>query len=378
MLHCMQQSDVPSPIHPVLSDPRIALLDERSQVFRAMVDGWATQQHSRRLRPETVRHRTRLIERFRSFAGSDPWEWKPVDLEDFTTSLLSGDRPAAHSTIRGVHVAIRLFCEYASSSDYPWVAECQRRFGLEPTQICHRWNTAEHLAGFEGRANRRPFDYEELQRLFDAADARVEHIVASRKKGALAALRDAQIIKTAYAFGLRRREVLGLDLADLRANPNRPEWGSYGAVHIRNGKSSNGSAPRRRTVLTVPHFDWAVQSLRYWVEEVRPRFGQDHHAALWPSERHGRLSDRTLDDRFAIIRNDAGLPPELTLHSLRHSYVTHLIEFGYSGRFVQDQVGHAFASTTAIYTSVADGYRHAVVKNAMKEFYEMGDDDGQV
>ncbi|MDF2664329.1 MAG: site-specific integrase [Microbacterium sp.] len=334
-----------------------------------MVEGWATQQQSRRLRPETVKNRLRLIERFRAFTGADPWEWRPGDLEDFTSLLLSGDRPAAHSTVRGVHVAIRLFCEYVSSPDYPWAEECRRRFGEEPVQICHRWNTAEHLAGFEGRSIRRPFDYDELQMLFDTADARVDRVASSRKKGLLAALRDAQIVKTAYAFGLRRREVLGLDLTDLRINPSRPEWGSYGAIHVRNGKSSNGGAARRRTVLTVPHLDWIVDSLRYWVEEARPLLDQDHHAALWPSERRGRLSNRTFDERFASIRDEAGLPAELTLHSLRHSYVTHLIEFGYSSRFVQDQVGHTFASTTAIYTSVADEYRHAIVRNAMQDFY---------
>jgi site-specific recombinase XerD len=54
----------------------------------------------------------------------------------------------------------------------------------------------------------------------------------------------------------------------------------------------------------------------------------------------------------------ADLPDELDLHSLWHSYVTHLIEFDYPECFVQDQVGHAYASTTAIYTGVSDDYRN--------------------
>ncbi|MFZ4142739.1 tyrosine-type recombinase/integrase [Streptomyces griseoincarnatus] len=58
-----------------------------------------------------------------------------------------------------------------------------------------------------------------------------------------------------------------------------------------------------------------------------------------------------MDDVFSSIREAAGLDDTLDLHCLRHSYITHLIEFGYPERFVQDQVGHRYASTTAIYTN---------------------------
>lgn len=45
-----------------------------------------------------------------------------------------------------------------------------------------------------------------------------------------------------------------------------------------------------------------------------------------------------------------------------HSYVTHLIEFGYPERFVQDQVGHRHGSTTALYTWVSDEYRNRLLE----------------
>jgi integrase/recombinase XerD len=69
---------------------------------------------------------------------------------------------------------------------------------------------------------------------------------------------------------------------------------------------------------------------------------------VWVTERCGRVSVRGLDRAFDEAREAAGLPSELDLHALRHSYVTHLVEFDYPERFVQDQVGHAYASTTAI------------------------------
>ena len=72
-----------------------------------------------------------------------------------------------------------------------------------------------------------------------------------------------------------------------------------------------------------------------------------------------------MNDAFADARDAAGLPRELDLHSLRHSYITHLVEFGYPEKFVQDQVGHSYASTTAIYTHVSDEYRTRLIRNAL-------------
>jgi integrase/recombinase XerC len=56
-----------------------------------------------------------------------------------------------------------------------------------------------------------------------------------------------------------------------------------------------------------------------------------------------------LNEAFVAARDDAGLDEHLDPHCLRYSFVTHLTEFGYPARFVQEQVGHASASTTEIY-----------------------------
>jgi len=57
------------------------------------------------------------------------------------------------------------------------------------------------------------------------------------------------------------------------------------------------------------------------------------------TERGQRISARSVDDRFARWRTAAGLPTELSVHCLRHSYVSHLIEDGVDPLFVQQQVG---------------------------------------
>lgn len=78
-----------------------------------------------------------------------------------------------------------------------------------------------------------------------------------------------------------------------------------------------------------------------------------------------------MNEAFEGAREAAGLPKELDLHCLRHSYVTHLIEFDYPERFVQDQVGHEYASTTALYTGVSDEYRNRLLKRSLDRHAEM-------
>ncbi|MFF4350395.1 tyrosine-type recombinase/integrase [Streptomyces sp. NPDC001530] len=74
--------------------------------------------------------------------------------------------------------------------------------------------------------------------------------------------------------------------------------------------------------------------------------------ALWPSERGPRVGVQRLDSRFAAYRDAA-----LEFHSPRRSYITHLIEDSHDPLFVQQQVGHDHASTTAIYTCVSSDFR---------------------
>jgi site-specific recombinase XerD len=354
--------------------PGVVHLDEPAAVFEAMLSGWARQQKSRLLADGTVEPRMALLRRFVEFTASFPWQWTAADVEDFTASLMSGGDRLAPSTIRGYHLTLRMFCDYLLDGRYGWVGQCEERFGQLPSQVCHDYNTAAHLVEYEGLPARRPFTYEELQTLFDFLDSRVEVIAGSGRKGALAALRDAVMVKTAYAFGLRRRELCYLDVADLRPNPSMPRWGSFGALHVRYAKSSRGSAPRRRTVLAVPEFDWAIDGLRQWVQQARPLLGPGPRQELWLTERSQRVSVKTIDHRFAALRGQAGLPKELTLHCLRHSYVTHLIEFGYPERFVTEQVGHSYASTTAIYTSVTNDFKTKTLQAALERVYSSDGD----
>lgn len=346
-------------------------LDPAAATFAAMLDGWATQQRSRFLKASTVTARLGLVRRFAEFSNEYPWQWQPAEVEEFFSVKRSGDQPLAVSTARSHQNALRMFCDYILDARYGWVTECLDRFGVAPVQILHEWNTITHVSEFEGDPRRRPLTYDEVQDLFDAADSLVERIRASGRKGALAAQRDSVVIKTIYAFGLRRQEAWGLDLVDLRHNPKVVQFGRFGGLFVRWGKSSKGNAPKRRTVLTVPEMDWIVGVLEQWTDEIRPAFGPRSHPGLWATERAGRMSMRSINEAFATARQEAGLPGTLDLHCLRHSYVTHLVEFDYPERFVQDQVGHAYASTTAIYTGVSDEYRNRLLLRSLQGHREL-------
>lgn len=359
----------------VLAD-NVAPLDPEPAVLEAMLSGWARQQRARFLREQgTIVPRLALVQRLVAFSGLYPWQWTPAEYEAWVDHLRSGSRPLAVSTARNYEVVLRLFCEYLLAPSSGWVAVCTERFGQAPQQVVHEWNSVIHRSEYEGRPSRRPLSYDEVQALFDAADALPAAIRGRGRKGALSALRDAALLKTVYAFGLRRQEATRLDLVDLRRHAKAPQHGRAGAVHVRYGKASRGGAPRRRTVLLVPEMDWVVGVLEHWIGEVRPALSPGAHPALWVTERRGRVSTRSANEAFIAARDAAGLAPELDLHCLRHSYITHLIEFGYPERFVQEQAGHAYAATTAVYAGVSDDYRNRLLARALRGRHpEMWDD----
>lgn len=160
-----------------------------------------------------------------------------------------------------------------------------------------------------------------------------------------------------------------MDRTDFSRNPRAPELGRYGKLLVRYGKRSRGSAYRRRTVLSV--MPWAVECVADYEENVRDRFGRAPAEVFWPTERGGRQRPREIEDRFAEYRDALGLDAALTPHCLRHSYVTHQIEDGADPRFVQEQVGHRYASSTAIYTGVSGDFMDTMMLRSLDRTREL-------
>jgi integrase/recombinase XerC len=333
-------------------------------VFDAILAGWRAQQAARHLAPSTKREREATVRRFRADVERWPWEWRALDVDEWLEDLGGPPRRLVVSTLRGFQGALRAFLEYLTDERDPWAAICEREFGRRPVQVIDERNRIAHVTDFEGQPGRRPLTREELMAFLDFCDAQVHSRRALGRKGALAAFRDAALFKTIYAFGLRRQEAARPDVADFGENPHRASFGRYGTLSVRFGKASRGSAPKRRNVLTV--FDWSVEVLVQYVEEVRPLYGRGEHPALWLTERGARIESVHVSKRSAELRDALGLAGELTVHSLRHSYVTHLIEDGFDELFVRMQVGHRFASTTALYTGVSGAYKNDAMRAALR------------
>jgi site-specific recombinase XerD len=150
--------------------------------------------------------------------------------------------------------------------------------------------------------------------------------------GTVANIKHRALLSTIYATGARITEAVHLQVGDID--------GARMLVHIRHGK---GGKPRM-----LPMSQALRELLReYWRAE-RPR------TFLFP----GQTADRPLDFTgvqrvFQVARLRARIDKPASVHTLRHSYATHLLELGVDLRTIQKLLGHSCLSTTAIYTHVS-------------------------
>ncbi|MBB2988258.1 integrase [Terracoccus luteus] len=324
-----------------------------------MLDGWRNQQLSRNLQFATIEQRLRCVQRFLDHVNEDPWNWTPAMVEEFSADLRTV-KHVAHSTLRGFHGSLRAFTSYISNPDYGWDSVCDQYFGTHPAQVFFDWNTAPHVQEYDGRPTKRPYTREEINLIFDYADDEVERIGKSGRKGWQSAYRDAVMMKIAYGYGLRFNELRHLQTIDFARNPHAREFGAFGVCKVRYGKARRASPHKPRSVLTV--WRWTPGILQDWLANGR---GDPDTLDLFPSERGGLVGESTLIRRVRRYCQELGLPDGLDLHSFRRSYVTHLLEAGWDPRFVQDQMGHEYASTTGIYQFVSDEFRSSTLRNAL-------------
>lgn len=87
------------------------------------------------------------------------------------------------STARTYEVTLTLFVEYLLDRRYGWVDSCEERFGQARQVVCHEVNSVVHTLEYEGDPRRRPLTYDDVQALFDAADARSRPDPRTRAKG---------------------------------------------------------------------------------------------------------------------------------------------------------------------------------------------------
>jgi integrase len=340
--------------------PGVTLLRPAGAAFEKMIEGFVACQQARALKPDTIAGRVRTVRQVHAFSDAFPWEWNASIFDQWSAAVAAA---VAHSTLGQKQLQLRAFLSYLTNPAYEWASVCREMFGTFPTMVLAELNAVRHSQGYVGRPSRnRPLTRPEVRVFFGQMDPEIARLRAAGHKGALTAARDLAMFTTMYAWGLRRRETARLETHDWRRQAKLPEFGDFAGLAVRWGKALPGQPPRRRMVISV--WPWAVATVRYYVQHIRPLFYLDRpdDGVMFPTERGGEISGRSVNDRFAHWRTLTGLPDYLCPHCLRHTYVTRLIEAGYDASFVTEQVGHSHAATTAIYTALSSDYKNSKVR----------------
>lgn len=174
--------------------------------------------------------------------------------------------------------------------------------------------------------------------------AQVLNAVDTREASGLG-IRNRAMLETLYSTGMRRSELIRLDLTDLDSE--------RGTVMIRQGK---GKKDRM-----VPIGARALAWIARYVDEVRPHYlDDDNDNTLFLSKYYGRLAANQLSgiakDTIAcadLERVRTHGPLKSSCHLFRHACATHMLENGADIRYIQALLGHSELSTTEVYTRVA-------------------------
>jgi integrase/recombinase XerD len=272
----------------------------------------------RELAPATVEAYGRDLSGFARFAAGrgagTPDGVRGIDVLDFLAGLTAG-KLSARSQARRL-VALRQLFRFLKA---------ERACALDPTEGIDLPRYGRKLPELLG--------VEEVDALIGAPDRRTPR-----------GLRDAAMVETLYATGLRVSELVKLRLRDV----------NFDAGYLK-------TAGKGRKERLVPIGEAALAALRSYIETARASFvGPRATDALFLT-RHGRVMTRQgfwkLLGRYARA---AGIRKAISPHKLRHSFATHLIERGADLRAVQAMLGHADIGTTEIYTHVSRRHLRSV------------------
>jgi integrase/recombinase XerD len=254
-------------------------------------------------------------------------------LADQGIERLDGVREA---TVTGFLMALR-----EGDADHPSLSAASAGRTVVAVRGFHRFAVREGLTPVDpSAAVHPPAPAKRLPKALPLAD--IERILdAAGAPGTALALRDRGLLEVLYGTGARISEAVGLDLDDLDLHQD--------AVLLR-GK---GSKER-----LVPLGSYARAALEAYLVRSRPvlaaELGPSAQAvpAMFLNARGGRLSRQSAWTVLARAADRAGVPAEVSPHTLRHSFATHLLDGGADVRVVQELLGHASVTTTQVYTLV--------------------------
>ena len=253
----------------------------------------------RKLSPTTQANYLRSVKNFTRFLGRSPDTATAEDFRLFQLHLAKSK--ASSSSINSTISGLRFFC----------------RFTLDDPQLLRKMSTV-----FEPRKLPVILNPDEVKRLLDAT-------TSLKYKAALA---------TAYGAGLRASEVTHLKVSDIDSQQMQ--------IHVAQGKGSKDRNAKLSPTL--------LRLLRQWWRFAQAKRKMLKGGWLFPGMNPvNPLSTRQLNRVFHAAATAAGIDKPVNLHSLRHSFATHLLEQGVDIRVIQVLLGHKKLETTALYAQVA-------------------------
>ena len=148
-------------------------------------------------------------------------------------------------------------------------------------------------------------------------------------------IRNRAMLETLYATGMRIQELLDIELRDLHLNEK------YIVI------IGKGNKERQ-----VPLGEMAVIALRRYIERARLKIATKPSNLLFFNYKGEKMSRQGFFKYIKKLALECGIEKEISPHTIRHSFATHLLEGGTDLRIVQELLGHEDISTTQIYTHI--------------------------
>ncbi len=166
---------------------------------------------------------------------------------------------------------------------------------------------------------------EEVEQLLDAPDITTD-----------AGMRDKAMLELMYASGLRVSELLSLERSML---------------NLENGLVRIFGKGRKERI--IPIGDYAIEYLQKYIQEVRHRNVGRNSKYVFLNRQGKPLSRQYFFQKIKEYAQKVGINKEISPHTLRHCFATHLLENGAELRAVQEMLGHSNIATTQIYTHIS-------------------------
>ena len=243
----------------------------------------------------------------------------------------------APDAVTEAHVSSFLVALREGDEDHPPLAATSAGRAVVAVRGFHRFLLREGVVPVDAARGVRPppppkrlpkaISVDEVAALLDAAGA----------DETPRAVRDRALLELLYGCGARISEAVGLDLDELDLE--------QGVVRL----VGKGSKER-----VVPVGSYAREAVQGYLVRARPALAAAGKGspALFLNSRGGRLSRQSAWTALRAAAQRAGITRDVSPHTLRHSFATHLLDGGADVRVVQELLGHASVTTTQVYTLV--------------------------